>query len=253
MHFPCFFLLSKEHFSDIINLLCGARRKGLMLMLRKWIPIALIALAVLAAGAVYMFQYGKEDDLVFKERTEETEEGLPAREDLPADPEGSAGSGEAVSADPQGAAVCVHVCGSVREEGIYFLSADARVADAVEAAGGFADDASTTYLNLAAKLSDGMKVYVPSVEELADGSFPDVGGATVADTGQNAGESGKININTADLQQLMTLPGIGENRAGEIIAWREKHGGFSEISDIMKVSGIKDAMFEKLKDRICVR
>ena len=253
MHFPCFFLLSKLHFSDIMKLLCGARRKGLLLMLRKWIPIALIALAVIAAGAVYMFQYGKEDDLVFKERTEGKEESLPAREDLPADLKGIPCGSETVPADTESSSVCVHVCGSVREEGIYLLSADARIADAVEAAGGFTEDASTTYLNLASKLTDGMKVYVPSFEEVADGSLPGGGGGTIADAGKAAVTGGKININTANLEQLMTLPGIGASRAGDIIAWREQHGGFSEISDIMKVSGIKDAMFEKLKDRICVR
>ena len=138
------------------------------------------------------------------------------------------------------------MCGSVRKEGVYYLNADARVADAIAAAGGFDEDAATAYLNLAERLADGSRIYVPTVTEVEEGRVP-------ATPVTGASDGGKININTADRQLLMTLPGIGEARAADIIKWREQHGGFAEITDIMNVSGIKDAMFERIKDRICVR
>ena len=216
---------------------------------RKWIPAALLMFGVIVTGMVYMLRSGKEGALVFNKKTNE-EESVPSRENLPSDRETRDDGGETVPSGAQNPSVCVYVCGSVRKEGVYYLSADARVADAVAAAGGFADDAATAYLNLAERLTDGRKVYVPSLAEVEAGSVP----ATPAQgTDLWGADSGKININTADRQLLMSLPGIGEARAGDIIAWREKHGGFSEISDIMKVSGIKEAMFERIKDRICVR
>lgn len=233
-------------------LLCEARRKGsAMGKIHKWIPIALIVLAAITAGTIYVLYPGKEESLVFNQKTSEQEESIRSPENFPTDCQTHDDGGEAVPSSAEDPSVCVYVCGSVRKEGVYYVSAEARVADAIAAAGGFADDAATAYLNLAERLTDGRKVYVPTVAEVEEGRVP----VTPAQgTGlQGGADSGKININIADRQLLMSLPGIGETRAGDIIAWREKYGGFSEISDIMKVSGIKEAMFERIKDRICVR
>ena len=213
-----------------------------MIRLKRWIPIALLVLAVGAAGILYLFRYGKEESLGFGHQKEK--EGLTPGETDPAYSETRETGGEDIPVHTEDSTVCVHVCGSVRQEGIYFLSADLRVADAIEAAGGFREDADTSYWNLAERLTDGMKIYVPTLEETAEGTIP---------AEKLPADDGKVNINTAGLQQLMTLPGIGENRAGDIIAWREEHGGFKEISDIKKVSGIKDAVFEKIRDKIVVR
>ena len=222
-----------------------------MRKIHKWLPIALLVLAAFTAGTIYVLRHGKEGDLVFEQKTNEQEEGVRSPENFPTDRQTRDEDGEVIPSGTEDPSVCVYVCGSVRQEGVYYVSIDARVADAIAAAGGFADDAATSYLNLAERLTDGRKVYVPSLSEVEEGRVPlTPAQGTVL---QGGTDSGKININTADRQQLMTLPGIGEARAGDIIAGREKHGEFSEISDIMKVSGIKEAMFERMKDRICVR
>ena len=236
-------------------MLCDARRKGqTMVALRKYVPIALLSLAVIVAGVVFMLRYGKEDSVIVNEKGNK-EEDLSAREDPETSLEDRIEDRETVPSGTQDPSVCVHVCGSVREEGVYVLEAEARIADAIEAAGGFSEEAATSYLNLASKVTDGMKVYVPSVTEVEQGSIPagDDRSTGVQTLTVSGSDNGRININTADRQTLMTLPGIGEARAGDIIAWREKHGGFKEITDIMKVSGIKEAMYERIKERICVR
>lgn len=138
--------------------------------------------------------------------------------------------------------VYVYVCGAVREPGVVKLPRGSRAEDALLAAGGFAEDAQKDYVNLAAGVEDGEKLYFPSEEEYA--------GLMQAElTAQEA----LVNINTADLTLLMTLPGIGESRARDIIAYREKNGAFESGEDLKKVSGIKDSVYAKLCDRITVR
>ena len=155
----------------------------------------------------------------------------------------------------------VHVCGAVETPGVYVLPEGSRVVDAVEAAGGALENASEEALNQALSVTDGMQIYVPTTEEKeksqewihtgdAWGQQENISGVTASGS---SGSAGKININTADVTTLCTLPGIGESRASSIVAYREEHGGFSTIEDIMKVSGIKDAAFGKIKDKICVK
>lgn len=149
----------------------------------------------------------------------------------------------------------VHICGQVKNPGVYELGKDCRIFEAVEAAGGFTDDAAEELLNLAEKISDGMKIVVLSREEaeaLTAEEKKTVSGMG-AQTGSVAGEKSRlININTASKEELMTLSGIGESRAEDIIRYREESGGFQKIEDIMKVPGIKNAGFQKIKDRITV-
>ena len=134
------------------------------------------------------------------------------------------------------AKVSVYVCGAVNVPGVYALDADLRVADAVEAAGGMRKDADTEYVNLAQRLSDGIKIRIPTLEE------------TMAETSQTK----LVNINTADETALCTLSGIGSAKAKKIIEYREKNGPFSRIEDIMNVPGIKEAGFEKIKEQITI-
>ncbi len=143
-------------------------------------------------------------------------------------------------------AIYVHVCGSVRLPGVYELSQDSRMIDAVTAAGGFLEEASKDSINLALPIADGMQIYVPSMEEAQ--AMP--GGTAAFDAGK---EDDRININTASVAELCTLPGIGESRAQSIIAYREENGSFLEESQIMNVPGIKDAAYAKIKDKIRVK
>lgn len=144
------------------------------------------------------------------------------------------------ASDEQGTAslIMVHICGMVNMPGVYEVEEGSRVYEVVELAGGFASGAAESYLNLAETVADGQKLVVPSLEE-ADG---DRYGQAV-----RAGDTGLVNINTADKEELMTLPGIGEAKALAIIAWRTEHGSFQSTEEIMQVSGIKESAYEKIK------
>ncbi|WP_027642770.1 helix-hairpin-helix domain-containing protein [Enterocloster clostridioformis] len=161
--------------------------------------------------------------------------------------------------------VYIHVCGLVCTPGVYGLPAGSRVYEAIEAAGGFSEAAVPDYLNLAQVLEDGMKIQVPDREQAEEWkargltqSGISAGGVsggvqTSGRTGTgDGGSKARVNLNTASREELMTLRGIGESRAEDIIHYREEFGGFKSIEDIMNVSGIKDAAFEKIKDSITV-
>ena len=137
----------------------------------------------------------------------------------------------------------VHICGEVISPGVYQLSEESRVFQAIEKAGGFTEKAAAESLNMAERVKDGMKIVVLSKEE-AQSAKAGLGGATP--------EKSQVNLNTAAKEELMTLRGIGESRADDIIQYRDSHGGFKKIEDIMNVSGIKDAAFQKIKDNITV-
>ena len=156
----------------------------------------------------------------------------------------------------------VYVSGYVNNPGVYELSAGSRVIDAIDAAGGYSKEAYDNYLNLASLIADGQMIYVPSEEEFESGSIErgvasgadgsGVGGVTGGNGGGNSSGSGAlVNINQASKEELMTLPGIGESKADKIIAYREENGRFSTPEGIMEISGIKDGLYNKIKDKIC--
>lgn len=136
----------------------------------------------------------------------------------------------------------VYVCGAVKEPGVVALAPGSRVEDALKAAGGFAQEADKNGVNLADWVTDGEKLYFPAEGETL---MPEAAGETRA--------AGFVNINSADVQELCTLPGIGEVRAADIISYREQNGGFESTEDIMQVPGIKSGAYEKIKDRITVK
>ncbi|MGI6019801.1 MAG: ComEA family DNA-binding protein [Marvinbryantia sp.] len=138
----------------------------------------------------------------------------------------------------------VDISGAVVQPGVYRLPAGSRIYDAVAAAGGLLAEADLDALNQAELLQDAAKIKVLTEAEAE--TVPD----TVIDTDISVQVSAKININTADITQLCTLSGIGESRAKDIIAYREQNGPFQAIEDIMKVNGIKDATFNKIKEEI---
>lgn len=139
----------------------------------------------------------------------------------------------------------VYVCGAVAEPDVYYLPEGSIKQEAVELAGGFAEGAARFYVNLAEAVVDGERIYVPYEDELQTQT-----GEAGADYGGNEGT--KVNINTAGVEELTTLPGIGESKAKAIIAYREENGGFSSIEDICNVSGIKENSFNNIKDYIDV-
>ena len=146
----------------------------------------------------------------------------------------------------EGAAVYVYVCGAVNAPGVYELSGDARVFEALESAGGMTGDASLESVNLARAVADGEQIYVPTVEEAARGT----GVGTESNT--KSTEQNKVNINTASRDELMTLTGIGEAKAESIIRYREEHGAFKSAGELMEIEGIKEGVFNKIKDDITI-
>ncbi len=136
--------------------------------------------------------------------------------------------------------IYVYVCGDVLEPGVIKCAAGTRMYEAVQMAGGVAECAATAKLNMAEVLSDGDRVYIPCESE----QIPQADGEQAA--------SGLVNINKATESELMTLPGIGSSRAADIINYRNTNGRFDKIEDIMKVSGIKESAFNKIKNYISV-
>lgn len=182
--------------------------------------------------------------------------------------------------------IYVHVCGAVKEPGVYALSAGSRFYEAVEAAGGFTGEACQDYLNMAAVLADGSRLEIPTLEEVKEreeaektkekaggeketetycyytleeerDSSADVqngmtGGSTADTDGAGNASEGLVNINTADIAGLCALPGVGEGRAKAIIEYREKQGGFQKKEDIMQVSGIGEKMYARMEAYLTV-
>ena len=147
----------------------------------------------------------------------------------------------------------VYVCGEVIKPGVYELEEGSRLIDAIDKAGGYTENASQSSINLASLLSDEQMIYVPSVKEVEEAG---VAGVSVGIDNKNASkgqENNLINLNTATKEDLMTLPGIGESKADKIISYRDENGGFKSPEGIMQISGIKDGLYNKIKDRICVK
>ena len=143
--------------------------------------------------------------------------------------------------------VYVYVCGAVNAPGVYELKKDARVFEAITLAGGMTAEAAPEAVSQARTVADGEQIYVPTVQEVQ------VQGSGVEDivTG-NADVSGKVNINTAGKEELMTLTGIGEAKAQSILDYREEHGQFGSIEDLMLIEGIKEGVFNKIKEDITI-
>lgn len=176
----------------------------------------------------------------------------------------------AVSEKPE--TVYVHVCGAVKKPGVYEMPMGSRFYEAVDAAGGFAEDACQDYLNMAALLADGSRLEIPTLQEVqeresaeyksgnsgernekAEYSYytaPEVPASGTGDGGTSG--TGVVNINTADMAGLCELPGIGEGRAKAIIEYREKQGGFQKKEDIMQVSGIGEKMYARMEEYLTV-
>lgn len=141
----------------------------------------------------------------------------------------------------------VYVCGEVKEPGVYELKPGSRVYAAVQAAGGMTEEADPNYLNQAESLTDGQRIYVPSGKETEASVGLSGDTEPVGET-----ESGKVNLNTAGKEELMTLTGIGEAKAESIMRYRKEHGGFQKPEDLMKIEGIKSGVFNKIKEQITV-
>ena len=165
----------------------------------------------------------------------------PLAEDMPAD-------------GASGTAIFVHLLGAVERPGLYQLREGDRAIDAVAAAGGFTPTADQSQLNLARPLSDGEQIYVPAVGEAPPPGAGDVGGSALGGgSGVGAGTpGGRVNLNTADLAALDTLPGVGPATAKAIIDWRDANGRFTAVEDLLSVTGIGEKTLAELRDLVTV-
>ncbi|MCR5624205.1 MAG: helix-hairpin-helix domain-containing protein [Lachnospiraceae bacterium] len=174
--------------------------------------------------------------------------------------EGNASSGFKESDYSTSYNIKVYVCGAVVYPDVYELSSDSRIGDAINAAGGFKKNAHKKTINLAEVVTDGQEIRIltrkqfkkqkKEIEEASESS--DI---TEESTGTSANSSSsvdKININTADKAELTNIPGIGDAKADAIISYRDTNGKFNTIEDIMNITGIKDGVFNSIKDYICV-
>ena len=158
--------------------------------------------------------------------------------------------GETNSAAPEGVSdaeyVSVYLCGAVQKPDVYEVAKGTRLNEVLKLADGFREDAAKDAVNLAATVEDGSMIRVPTIEEAAKN-------VESADAGLVAEEnSGKVDLNRAEKAELMTLPGVGERKAEQILAYRKAHGKFRSIEEIKNIPGIKEKAFEKLKDSITV-
>lgn len=150
------------------------------------------------------------------------------------------------------ARIAVHVAGAVTRPGVVELPAGSRVIDAVEAVGGAFADADLDRLNLAAKLADGQRIYVPKVGQSDPGVASDGGGSTATGDASGGTSGGKLNLNTATEAQLEDLPGIGPTYAQAIVAERQRRGGFKSVNELRSVRGIGDKRFAELAPLVTV-
>jgi len=157
---------------------------------------------------------------------------------------------------PTKAPIAVHVVGAVPRPGLYEFAEGARVQDAIDAAGGLLASADTTSINLAALLLDGEQLNIPFKSGQEPGQVEESGslvlpGATATEEATSL-DQGLVNINTASLEELDSLPGIGPTIAQRILDYRDENGPFETIEDIMNVSGVGPSTFDQIKDLITI-
>lgn len=252
--------------------------------MKSRLQVLVVLLFIGIAGAVFMFSGKNEGKETGLEVVEDISQGSANYSESGYDKtaastlvdnkkEAFAKNGQSKSADVQPTGeespnvgtgrIFVHVCGAVRREGVYELSLDARVVDAIRAAGGCTKKAASFGINQAEALKDGVQVYVPTKAEIKKetngvGSLASFGTEGVrtglSSQGMNSvgGGDALININLATKEELMKLNGVGEAKAELIITYRQAKGGFRDIKDIMKIKGIKQKFFDKIKDKICI-
>ena len=204
--------------------------------------LLIILIAIMAIGiSYYAYQNEKESQNIIEQQNLEIEEN------------------KQEESSKETKKIIVHVSGAVQNEGVIELEENSRIADAIEKAGGFREDAYTKDVNLAYKLEDGMKIYIPTIEEKENEKTKVIVESNIETENNNSSYSNasdgkntnsKVNINTASKEELDTLPGIGPSTAEKIINYRKENGKFKSIEAIKDVSGIGDSKYENIKDMI---
>ena len=149
--------------------------------------------------------------------------------------------------------IVVHITGEVKKEGVVYLEEGSRVVDAIKKAGGETKEADLSQVNLAYVLQDGQKIYIPNKNEKISAYTSENMGENIEQNNTTTKKKGaKVNINTAGVEELDQLPGIGPAIAQRIIDYRKEHGECKKVEDVQEVKGIGDAKFSEIKDSITV-
>lgn len=149
--------------------------------------------------------------------------------------------------------VVVYICGAVKHPGVYKFTAGSRVDDAIKAASGFKKGAAKTVINQARVLEDGEQITIPTLKQVKKKQFSGkIADNENTESSESKSQGALININTASASELTSLSGIGQSRADAIIEYRQSNGKFDKIEDIMKIPGIKQGIFDKIKNKISV-
>lgn len=235
----------------------------------KYLKAGLIAVFLVLTGIIYSCQRGgneQPDSALGTPLTAEETKQEDTLADLPKDTDIKE---DKVTGAKKEERYFVHICGAVKKPGVYEVSQETRIFEVVSIAGGFTKEADEDYINQAVSIEDGQQIYIPTKAEVKREKAGEAGDTKDASgklgqasdklsqasgrQGQaqnDAGNTDKININSATKEELCTLPGIGEAKAGSIIEYRTSHGGFQSIEELKEIDGIKDAVFNKIKDRI---
>lgn len=153
--------------------------------------------------------------------------------------------------------IYVHLCGAVKKPDVYKIDENTRLVDVIVLAGGLTEDAAGDFVNQASLLEDGQQIYIPTKDEVKEKTPMEfISSEPSPDKKSNnstENSNGTVNINTASLEELMTLSGIGKAKAKSIVDYRETHNGFKSIEEIKNIDGIKDAVYNKIKASISVK
>ena len=193
---------------------------------QKWIIWIICGAILLGAG----FWYTKGQDPVTKESNFQASVS-----------ESSAPAGDTSK-------IAVFICGAVKHPGVYRFSESVRICDVIASAGGLTKKADTNAVNQARFVQDGEQIEIPRRSKTAKDQPRAESDAQTA----SATSSDKISLNKATKEQLLSLPGIEESKANAIVAYRTEHGSFQKIEDIMNISGIKNGVFDKIKNKITI-
>jgi len=220
-------------------------------MTKKKIAYVLIILFVLVSGFCYSCKYARDKSVILSgvdSESKNTEDDSDSDNSASATDEmadGLAGNRqEPIKPDM----IKVHICGAVKEPGVYEIEEEARLYDLIMLSGGLLEEAAGDYINQAEKLTDGKRYYIPTVKEIED--LPVAEKIEGIKIDGNETKEKLVNINTADKAELMTLPGIGEAKAKSIIEYRDSHGRFKSIEELMNIPGIKEGLFNKIASKI---
>lgn len=217
------------------------------MMKKKQVYVIVLVLGLLVSGVCYSCSYSKEDQetVIHSLTTDDSESQTPLLEEVSEEEPVASNSSE----DSQETMIYVHLCGAIMESKVYQVNEGTRLVELIELAGGLSSEAAGDYINQASVVEDGQRIYIPTKKEIEENEEF----ALFQEENSPTKSTGLVNLNKADAEELMSLPGIGQAKASSIIEYRNKNGKFTIIEDLMKVSGIKEGLYSQLADRITVK